>query len=458
MANNALALNVATPTIDPVGAFEVGQQAGTEQAMAKLAQAEAALKHLGSLAFGVMGGKLDGPVDPALWDEAVATLGPEGAKYRGRPDLAPILAKASVDTLGQLQIVQNERELDQRLEEFQFKVDEAAKPLVINGQLVDQKTHEVLGDYRTTEAPKPPEPLVINNQIVDPATRAVLGDYRTPETPKAPQIETVFDEKSGTERKVQWNPSTMTWENVGGAKREPPKLTDDMVEYQAAVRGGYAGTFMEYQKELRQSGATKVNVGPDGIDYGDPGTGLVWQRDQAGSITLDERGAPVAIPFKGGKLYVDQADTAAALAAAQANKDTKAGIVIEDADRALEKVKKDPFWTSGLMGNWLSQLGGSPAADVKRLIDTVKANAGFAELQAMREASPTGGALGQVTERELQFLQSVIGSLEQDQSAEQLVANLERVKGAFLDIVHGPGNRPDQKPAARTVQDWTTYF
>ena len=40
----------------------------------------------------------------------------------------------------------------------------------------------------------------------------------------------------------------------------------------------------------------------------------------------------------------------------------------------------------------------------------------------MRDASPTGGALGQVSERELGYLQSVLGSLEQSQTADELRA------------------------------------
>ena len=46
----------------------------------------------------------------------------------------------------------------------------------------------------------------------------------------------------------------------------------------------------------------------------------------------------------------------------------------------------------------------------------------------MRENSPTGGALGQVTERELAFLQSVEGSLDQAQSEDQLRQILQRLR------------------------------
>jgi len=55
----------------------------------------------------------------------------------------------------------------------------------------------------------------------------------------------------------------------------------------------------------------------------------------------------------------------------------------------------------------------------------------------MRDASPTGGALGQVSERELAFLQSTIGNLEQSQSKEQLTYNLKRLKKIYSNMLEG---------------------
>jgi hypothetical protein len=85
-------------------------------------------------------------------------------------------------------------------------------------------------------------------------------------------------------------------------------------------------------------------------------------------------------------------------------------------------------WTTGFAGNVLGKVPGTPAYDLSETLDTIRANVGFQELQSMRDSSPTGGALGQVTERELKFLQSVMGSLEQSQSRPQFEENLERVR------------------------------
>lgn len=117
-------------------------------------------------------------------------------------------------------------------------------------------------------------------------------------------------------------------------------------------------------------------------------------------------------------------------------------IVTQDIDRALALLERNPSLVAGVGGLVLSRIPGTVARDFAALVDTVKANAGFEKLQAMRDASPTGGALGQVTERELAFLQATIGNLEQSQSPQQLKDNLRRVKNAYLDIIHGPGNGP----------------
>lgn len=85
-------------------------------------------------------------------------------------------------------------------------------------------------------------------------------------------------------------------------------------------------------------------------------------------------------------------------------------------------------WTTGMVGGLTNAIPGTPAYDLAKTLETIKANIGFEELQTMRENSPTGGALGQVTERELAFLQSTIANIEQPQSEEQLKRNLKTLR------------------------------
>lgn len=71
--------------------------------------------------------------------------------------------------------------------------------------------------------------------------------------------------------------------------------------------------------------------------------------------------------------------------------------------------------------------GSTEAGTLESYLTTLQANVGFGELQAMREASPTGGALGQVSEREIAFLQALLGDIEQSRNPEILMYNLERL-------------------------------
>jgi hypothetical protein len=127
----------------------------------------------------------------------------------------------------------------------------------------------------------------------------------------------------------------------------------------------------------------------------------------------------------------------------KAQKKTYGDVVTADIDRSMALIENATVPVTGL-GSVLSFIPGTDAHNVARLTDTIKANVGFDRLQAMRASSPTGGALGQVTDFENRLLQATIGNLEQSQSKDQLLYNLRRVKDTYLDIVHGPGNRPKE--------------
>ena len=121
--------------------------------------------------------------------------------------------------------------------------------------------------------------------------------------------------------------------------------------------------------------------------------------------------------------------------------DYKAGptIVEDNIFRALDIIKESPRTTTG-MGSYLSNIPGTDAKSLKERLASIKANIGFDYLQAMREASPTGGALGNVSDKELQGLQSVFGSLEQSLDDAELTYNLNLLNYTYNNVIHGEGN------------------
>ena len=184
-----------------------------------------------------------------------------------------------------------------------------------------------------------------------------------------------------------------------------------------------------------------VNIGPTGIDYGEPEAGLAWTRNPDGTVRLDERGAPIAVAYQGGSVAREGAAAEEKAETVKAQRGIYADVVTQDIDRAVKIVDTATIPVTGF-GSYLAAVPGTDARDVQALVDTIKANVGFDRLQSMRAASTTGSALGPVSDFENRMLQATIGNLELSQSKPQFVENLKRVKEIYLDIVHGPGNRP----------------
>jgi len=83
---------------------------------------------------------------------------------------------------------------------------------------------------------------------------------------------------------------------------------------------------------------------------------------------------------------------------------------------------------SGFLGPITSKIGGTKARTLAGKINTIKANLGFEQLQRMREASPTGGALGQVAVKELERLESTVASLDLGLPTSELLNSLKKVE------------------------------
>lgn len=98
--------------------------------------------------------------------------------------------------------------------------------------------------------------------------------------------------------------------------------------------------------------------------------------------------------------------------------------------KALEILERNPMpdlFVTGI-GGLVGQLPiGSDASDLRLALDAIKANVGITSIQNMRESSPTGAALGPVSDYENQILQTVLGSLDQYGRASTLADNVRRV-------------------------------
>lgn len=84
----------------------------------------------------------------------------------------------------------------------------------------------------------------------------------------------------------------------------------------------------------------------------------------------------------------------------------------------------------------------TPAGEVAGLVDTIGANTAFDRLQEMREQSPTGGALGNVTELELKLLKSSIANIDPTKGDAAFQRSMDVVVDRYLDVYRKLGGDP----------------
>ena len=153
-------------------------------------------------------------------------------------------------------------------------------------------------------------------------------------------------------------------------------------------------------------------------------------KQQMMALTAASRNATTDLQRQMTQLKIDelkskQADKAEAKAIKEEGAIAHANKVITD---VLDAKNLVTGLTTGLIGKGQSFVPGTDAFTLKERIATIKANLGFDRLQQMRDASPTGGALGQVAVQELQALQSSVASLDVGLSKKELDKNLGKIQ------------------------------
>lgn len=80
---------------------------------------------------------------------------------------------------------------------------------------------------------------------------------------------------------------------------------------------------------------------------------------------------------------------------------------------------------------------GTSTYTAEKMIQSALSNVGFDALQEMRQNSPTGGALGNVSDHEVTRLQQTLGSLDVTQPAPIVRDNIKRIINIYRDTVYG---------------------
>ena len=204
------------------------------------------------------------------------------------------------------------------------------------------------------------------------------------------------------------------------AAAEGEKDTADIREYNLAKSQGFQGTFADWQ----QSGKRRTEVGTIPAGYE-----LVEGRSPTGETVLRMQ------PIAGGPADIEAQELKKKAEKRTGTQQTMTDTILNEAEKAR-----------GLISNWSTGAGafllqGLPTTDARQLVGHVKslqAQATIETLNAMRQESPTGGALGNVTNQENAMLAAKAGLLDPMSEPEVFKDQLDDYERTLLRIVHGP--------------------
>lgn len=84
-----------------------------------------------------------------------------------------------------------------------------------------------------------------------------------------------------------------------------------------------------------------------------------------------------------------------------------------------------------------ASIPGTAAYYIRQQVEDFQNNIGVQALQEMRDNSPTGGAMGNISEKQVQMLRDLMGSFDISQPVDVLRENLNQVNNNFLEIMYG---------------------
>lgn len=97
-------------------------------------------------------------------------------------------------------------------------------------------------------------------------------------------------------------------------------------------------------------------------------------------------------------------------------------------DKLDARTDNDTVGWWGALGSWIPE---SKAYDFAVLLNTLQSSTAFRELNEMRAASETGGAIGQVSDKEQEMLKQAIGPLRQGMSEKGFKEGIQMIKDSL---------------------------
>lgn len=205
-----------------------------------------------------------------------------------------------------------------------------------------------------------------------------------------------------------------------------PTPQSPLGKIQADVQGGFLSQDIANQAIQKSTrGETKTIETAEGLKLLDESTG------QIRSLNVKTAKQAEAEKAKSEALSFD-------IAAMQGVRDN-----VTNVNDKIDSILNNPDldFALGKSGIAARNISGTKSYGIAQDIKTVTANAAFQTLQSMREASKTGGALGQVSERELDLLEKAFASIDPSLPDDQFKKNIKTVKSQFNKILKRGENK-----------------
>lgn len=196
------------------------------------------------------------------------------------------------------------------------------------------------------------------------------------------------------------------------------KETADIQEYRLAQSQGYKGTFDAWQ----QLGKKKTEFGTIPVGY-----------QLVEGVTPDGQPTYQMVPVEGSPAYIEEQERRRKQAKKGEGGDVMAINVLQTAGRARNLTSG---WTVGY-GQLLAGLPATDARELKAEVDALQAIASSENLNRMRQESPTGGALGNVSDADIKLLKDKSGALDPMSKPEVFAKQLDEYELLLLQTIHG---------------------
>jgi hypothetical protein len=194
-----------------------------------------------------------------------------------------------------------------------------------------------------------------------------------------------------------------------------PSLPSAIQEYNFAKEQGYQGTFQDFQLEQRKAGASSQNV------YGTSFTPAVDTKGNRVFLQPSPQGGqPNVVQGFSPPEAIDKEKKAMEAAAAKTAN-------LDNLDNAIGDLMKHPGLESAVgFGSVIPTIPGTPKADAIASIENLGSRAAIQTINDMKAMSASGGAVGQVSEKEWPKLEAALSNLNRSQGIKQYRENLKK--------------------------------